>query len=64
MLTNINVVGWYLVFSISKNPLKMLKEKKKECVLGIYEIVRATAPSMFNLTKLQFTHVPEKVRRL
>lgn len=41
----------------------MLKEKK-ERVLGLYEIVGATAPSMFNMTKLQFLHVPEKVSRL
>lgn len=37
MLTNIKVVGWYLVFSIAENPKKMLKEKK-ERVLGVYEI--------------------------
>lgn len=63
MLTNIKVVGWYLVFSIAENPKKMLKEKKrKERVLGVYEIVRAIAPSMFSLAKLQFTYAPEKVR--
>lgn len=32
MLTNIKVVGWYLVFSIAENPKKMLKEKKEKKV--------------------------------